>query len=103
MSCVSFIYLALACPHPYSFSLQQLRIQGHNNGADTHEHRTYGGAEDKPGVEHPGSQRNGDDVVARGPQQVLDNFALRCLAKFNQSSSVGGAAVDQDDVGGFGG
>ena len=54
-------------------------------------------------VQHTCRQRNRNDVVAGGPEQVLNHLAVRRLTEINQVGDVGGFAVDQDNVGGFGG
>ncbi len=49
---------------------QQSRVDGHDHRARGHQHRAQGGSEQHaPRVERSGRQRNGDDVVARGPEQ----------------------------------
>src|ERR1017187_6746645 len=50
---------------------QQSRVDGHNHRARGHQHRAQGGSEQHaPGVQSSGRQRNGDDVVGRGPKKI---------------------------------
>jgi len=46
-------------------------------------------------------RRNGNDVVARRPDQVLDHLAVGCPGKTYDRRNIVGVAFDKDDVGRF--
>src|SRR3982074_731122 len=57
---------------------QQLRVRGDDDGARRHEDRTDGwGEEDPLRGKDSSSEGDGDDVVARGPEEVLDHLRVR--------------------------
>ena len=63
---------------------QQLGVQGHHDGRGRHQDRTHGRGQHEPDRgEHSGGQRHGEDVVARGPDQVLDHLAVAGLGQLN--------------------
>ena len=56
---------------------QQPRVDGHDHRDRGHQRRPQGGREQyASSVERPGRQRDGDDVVARGPDEVLNHLPI---------------------------
>lgn len=57
---------------------QQPCIDGYNHRACGHQHRTQCRREQHaPGIKRARGQRNGESIVARGPEKILDHFAVR--------------------------
>src|ERR1017187_7318125 len=80
---------------------QQSRVDGHNHRARGHQYRTQSGSEQNaPRVKRSGRQRNGDDVIARGPEKVLNHLPIRGARKLHDSHDIQRIAAHQNNVGG---
>jgi hypothetical protein len=84
------------------FQSQQSCVDGYNHRACVHQHRTRGGGEQHaPGVQRAGRQRDGDDVLARGPDQVLDYLPIGGTGKLYDGHDIQRIAPHQNHVSGF--
>ena len=76
---------------------QQLGVQGHHDGRGRHQDRAHGRGQHEPDRgEHAGGQRHGEDVVARGPDEVLDHLAVAGLRELNHRQHCTRVITGQD-------
>jgi hypothetical protein len=54
--------------------------------------------EDTPGIGDTGGQRNGDDVIARRPEEILDYLPVRCSRKLQDCKYVPRVAAHEDYI-----
>ena len=81
-------------PHP----LQEQGVHRDDHRASRHRKRRNLGTQEER-IEHPGGERKGDHVVARGPPQILVHLAQRRARKPDGLDDVKWIAAHQNDVG----
>src|SRR5262249_42005016 len=68
---------------------QEAGVDCHNNRRGGHQHGPHGGREQNTEVvEHTGGQRDGYDVVAGGPPEVLDHLPVCCPGQLHDGQHV---------------
>jgi hypothetical protein len=85
-------------------SPQQLRIDRDDDGAQRHQHGADRGRQhDAVPRQHPGRERDGDDIVAGRPPEVLHHLPVTRPAQPDDPGDVARIAPDEHDIAGFDG
>ena len=83
---------------------QQLSVEGDDDRREAHQDRPDGGRQRESGPgEHAGCQRDGDDVVAGGPGEVLHHLAIARPREPDDPGDAAWIAGGEDDPGGLDG